>query len=229
MAQHPLQSEWSFYGFSMPESEEPEESYSEHIKLLSRFSTVEDFWAAYSHIIRPSSLPNQAALHVFRGTSRAMREDEEHKNGGSFLFRVSKGLASFYWEQLVLALISEKLPSDVIGVLISARSKFFNVSIWQKNADNEELRLEICKKFCECLNLPLNTRIDYTKHNSVINSESNNGKQAIHYLLKEDGPVVQEFQNKHKEEEHKDEEHKEEEHKEEEQKEENKETVSSEQ
>lgn len=210
MAQHPLRSEWSFYGFSMPGPDEPEESYSSHIKLLSRFSTVEDFWAAYSHIVRPSQLANQSALHVFRGTARAMREDDEHKDGGSFLLRVSKGLGSFYWEQLLLALISEKLPSDVIGILISARSKFFNISIWQKSADNEELRLEICRTFCECLNLPLNARIDYTKHNSVINSESNNGKQTIHYLLKEGGPVVQEFQNKQKDVEKKEEEQKDE-------------------
>ncbi|KAH0788071.1 Eukaryotic initiation factor 4E family protein [Histomonas meleagridis] len=194
---HKLQDEWSFYGFTMPTSEEANESYSEHIKLLSRFSTVEEFWTAYSHIIRPSSLPNQDALHIFRGKSRAMREDPEHQDGGSFLFRVSKGLASYYWEQLILALIGGRLPDDVIGILISARPKYYNISIWQKNADNEELRMDICKKFCEYLHLPLQTRIDFSKHNKVLSIEED-GKHPIHYILQEDGPVCKEIQPRNK-------------------------------
>ncbi|KAH0790559.1 Eukaryotic initiation factor 4E family protein [Histomonas meleagridis] len=192
---HKLSDEWSFYGFTMPSSDETnetEESYSNHIKLLARFSTVEEFWASYSHIIRPSSLPNHGALHLFRGTSRAMREDPEHINGGSFLFRVSKGMASYYWEQLILALIGGRLDDDVIGILISARPKFYNISIWQKNAGDEALRLEICKKFCECIHLPLKTRIDYTKHNTVINTEDNS-KRLVHYILEEEGPVCKEL------------------------------------
>ncbi|KAH0792700.1 Eukaryotic initiation factor 4E family protein [Histomonas meleagridis] len=195
---HLLKSEWSLYGFTMPTHEEPPESYTEHIKLLARFSSIEDFWKAYSHIIRPSSLPIHGALHVFRGTSRAMREDPEHKDGGSFLFRVSKGMGPYYWEQLVLALIGERLPEDVIGILISCRQKFFNISVWHKTADDENLRQEICSKFCECIHLPLQTRIDYTKHNSVISSEENSGgKQTVHYILQKEGPVRQDIKPPH--------------------------------
>lgn len=185
---HPLASEWSFYGFSKPEEGDSELDYEKQIKLLARFETVEDFWKIYSHIIRPSQLQNFEALHLFREKTRAMREDPEHQEGGSFLIRVSKGLGPYYWEQLALSLISEKLPKDVLGIIISARPKFFNIFVWHKTAANPELRMEICTKFCALLKLPVGLRIDYTAHNSVLHIDES-GKQTAHYILEENGPV----------------------------------------
>lgn len=187
---HQLPSEWSFYGFTPSNEITKDDDYAAQIKLLSRFSTIEDFWQIYSHIIRPSALAPKAAIHLFRGHSRAMREDPEHQNGGSFLIRISKGLAPYYWEQLILALIGERFPKDVIGVIISSRKAFFNIHLWHQTATDAELRLKICKSFCDYLHLPKGIRIDFTSHNSV-NYPQTNEKETIHYCLEEDGPVIQ--------------------------------------
>lgn len=185
---HQLPSEWSFYGFTSSEDNEKITNYESQIQLLARFNTIEDFWQIYSHIIRPSSLQQKSAIHLFRGTSRAMREDPEHQNGGSFLIRVSKGLAQYYWEQLILALIGERFPKDVIGIIISARKGFFHLNLWHQTATDANLRLQICTDFCNFLHLPKGIRIDFTAHNTVLHI-ADNGKETIHYFLQDEGPV----------------------------------------
>jgi hypothetical protein len=117
-----------------------------------------------------------------------MREDSEHANGGSFLVRVSRGLGSYYWEQLVVNLITGKFHSNVIGGIISARTPHFNVFIWHRAATDAELRVAICAQLCELLHLPQGVRIDYTAHNSVLNS-ADGDKQTVHYILEKGVPT----------------------------------------
>lgn len=186
---HQLPSEWSFYGFTSSNDITNDAEYESQIKLLARFQTIEDFWQIYSHIIRPSALPAKNAIHLFRGHARAMREDPENINGGSFLIRVSKGLAPYYWEQLIIALIGERFPKDVIGIIISSRKAFYNIHIWNQTATDAELRLAICKNFCDFLHLPKGIKIDYTTNISV-NYTPGNEKETFHYSLEEDGPVI---------------------------------------
>jgi len=40
--------------------------YNDNIKTLASFSTVEDFWAAYSHLRRPDDLLPVTEYHLFR-------------------------------------------------------------------------------------------------------------------------------------------------------------------
>ena len=196
---HPLESQWSFYGFTADEGKE--ENYVDQIKLLSRFQTIEDFWRVYSHIVRPSALPLSSQLHLFRGTSRAFREDPDHINGGSFSIRVAKGLGPYYWEQLILAMIGERFPKDVVGVVIKTRPKFIIICLWHQTASDIDLRIKICKDLCDFLHLQHGIRIDYTTHNSLNQSQPDNAKQTIHYTLKEDGKIetfeIQPHQQQH--------------------------------
>ena len=118
-----------------------------------------------------------------------MREDPDQIEGGSFLVRVSKALCSFYWEALCTNLVCENFDPDVVGAIISAKNRYYNIHLWHKTADNEELRMKICKEFCELLKFPIGLRIDYTSHKSVLNS-GETGKQTIHFILELEGPVV---------------------------------------
>jgi len=190
-----LASAWTFYGFK--QSQDHDVPYESQIHPLAKFSTVEEFWPIYSHLVRPHSLPESAALHLFRGDSRAMREDAEHANGGSYLVRVSRGLGSYYWEQLVLNLITGQFSPDVIGGIISARGPHFNILLWHQTAPDADLRRTICTQLCELLHLPQGVRIDYTAHNSVLNI-GEGGKQTIHYILEEEGPVETEIPQRHR-------------------------------
>jgi translation initiation factor 4E len=126
-----------------------------------------------------------------------MREDPEHEKGGSFLVRVSRSLASYYWEKLVIALITEQFDADVIGGIISARRAHFNLFLWHCVGEDPGLRLKICGQLCGLINLPKGTRVDYTAHTSVINA-GEGARQPIHYIYEEDGPTETQLPGRHK-------------------------------
>jgi translation initiation factor 4E len=179
--------EWTFYGFR-PSEPDSQDSYESQIKPLATFSTAEEFWNIYSHLQRPEALPPQGAFHLFRGTSRAMREDPEHANGGSFLMRVAPSLGAYYWERLLVGLVTGQFDHDVLGVIISARSGFYNLLIWHATATNPDLRVLIARQVCDFLHLPIGIRIDFTAHHAVFRI-ADDGKKTVHYILEEGGPV----------------------------------------
>jgi hypothetical protein len=117
-----------------------------------------------------------------------MREDPEHVNGGSFLLRVAPGLGPYYWERLIVGLVTRQFDPDVLGVIISARSGFYNLLVWHATARDADLRIVIARQVCEFLHLPIGIRIDFTAHNSV-SRIADDGKKTIHYVLEEGGPV----------------------------------------
>ena len=187
-----LPSAWTFYGFEPAPEGESNEPYEAQIKRIAKVETAQSFWSVYSHMKRPSALENQWALHIFRGDSRAMREDPEQQNGGSFLVRVSRGLGDYYWEALCTNLVCGNMDPDVIGAIISAKQHYFNIYVWHQTASEEELRMRICRQFCELLHLPIGIRIDYTSHQNVLNSHEGD-KHTIHLILEVSGPEVTEI------------------------------------
>lgn len=54
-------------------------------------SYVEDFWSVYRHIASPSTMNQIGDLTFFKKGIRPMWEDEENKNGGSWLHQISTG------------------------------------------------------------------------------------------------------------------------------------------
>lgn len=181
-----LASPWTFYGFepAPPESGEP---YETQIKRIAKVTTGEEFWAVFSHMKRPSYLSNQRALHIFRGDSRAMREDPDQINGGSFLVRVSRVLADYYWESLCTNLVCGNMDPDVVGAIISAKQNYYNIYFWHQTAGDEELRMRICSQFCTLLHLPIGIRIDYTSHQNVLSSGEGD-KHTVHLIWEVSGP-----------------------------------------
>jgi hypothetical protein len=98
---------------------------------------------------------------------------------------------------LVLSLITEKFEGDVIGGIISPRKGHFNVFLWHCTGEEPDLRLRICSQLCRLLNLPIGVRIDYTAHTSMINVEDG-GRQTIHYIYEEEGPVEMHLPPRHR-------------------------------
>ena len=160
MAEHPLETPWTFYYFQRPPPGSPDMNYEESIHKIGKINTCEEFWAIYSHLIRPDKLPATIALHLFRNDSRAMWEDPENINGGSFLLRLPKGQVKYLWEKLLLTMIGEQFPSDVNGAAVSTRPKADLLYVWHRTASNEDDRLEICRVLWKELNLPIKTKID---------------------------------------------------------------------
>lgn len=185
---HKLESPWTFYYYQRPPLNDPQISYEESIHKIGKFSTVEEFWSYYSHIEQPSKIASTLALHLFRNDSRAMWEDEENSNGGFFLIRFPKGNTNYIWEILVLNLIGEQFPPDVVGVVISKRPKFDMIHLWHQTSSDENLKLEIATILWKMLQLPQKMQIDYYPFQNVLTNKSNH--EGTKYIINKNGPVM---------------------------------------
>ena len=176
---HKLESDWTFYYYKQEENKD----YQLCINKIGKFSTCEDFWAYYSHIQKPDQLQS-VSLQIFRNDSRAVWEDEENQNGGSFLIIVNKTLVNLVWEILVLNLIGEQFPSDVSGIVVAQKKKDYNIQIWQKTNDLS-LRLQIATVLMKVLNLPVGSELEYISNQYKMNRKVKNFEQYI--IRKEEG------------------------------------------
>ncbi len=66
-----------------------------------------------------------------------MWEDSQNANGGKWMVRLKKGLASKYWEELVLAIIGEQFDvgNEICGAVVSIRANEDIISVWNKSSD----------------------------------------------------------------------------------------------
>jgi translation initiation factor 4E len=185
---HPLQCAWTFYYFERPPPNAQEEAYEDSIHKIGKFSTCEQFWSFYSHLVRPDQLTHAISLHLFRNDSRAMWEDAENCHGGSFRLRFPKGQIIFIWEKLILNMIGEQLPSDIIGAVVSPRPKMDMLHLWHQRGSDEALRMQIVTDLQRVLDLPIRSKIDYTPFDEMLTNPAQ--KNYVQYTINGDGPVM---------------------------------------
>jgi translation initiation factor 4E len=129
---HPLRNSWNLY------YRPPANKYSDYEKSTTKIatiSTVEAFWAIYSHLKHPSALPTVSDYHIFKDGIRPVWEDEANKRGGKWIVRLKKGVADRYWEDLLLAIIGDQFleaGDEVCGAVLSVRSGEDVLSVWTK-------------------------------------------------------------------------------------------------
>lgn len=149
-------------------------NYESSIKLIGSFSSVEQFWAYYSYMVRPCDLPGNSNIHLFKHGIRPMWEDEANQEGGKWILRLRKGLASRCWENLILAMLGEQfmVESELCGAVISLRFQDDIISIWNKNASDQTTMHRIRDTLRRVLNLPQNTIMEYKAHSDSLNDRS---------------------------------------------------------
>lgn len=69
-------------------------NYDANLRQVGTFNTVENFWYLYSHMTRPQDLQGHADIHMFKAGIRPLWEDDANKNGGKWIVRLKKGLAT---------------------------------------------------------------------------------------------------------------------------------------
>ncbi|XP_060728317.1 eukaryotic translation initiation factor 4E family member 1c isoform X1 [Tachysurus vachellii] len=105
---HPLQNRWALWYFKNDKSK----SWTENLRLISKFDTVEDFWALYNHIQQPSKLGYGCDYCLFKDGIKPMWEDDRNKLGGRWLMTLSKqqrhnDLDRYWMETVSLPFFSE--------------------------------------------------------------------------------------------------------------------------
>eukprot|EP00744_Colponema_vietnamica_P001306 GILI01002184.1.p2 GENE.GILI01002184.1~~GILI01002184.1.p2 ORF type:complete len:255 (+),score=92.93 GILI01002184.1:61-825(+) len=170
--EHPLQTSWSFwYDKKMPR--QSNDNYQDNLTKLGTFSTIEGFFRFYAYLTRAHDLPRDVNIHLFRAGAPPMWES--FPNGGCWILRVKKkagnnsGLATplltKLWENLALACITEQFEEpDVMGIVLSTRTKEDLLSIWNRSNENSLVRFRIGDKMRDILDLDPNTLIQYKEH-----------------------------------------------------------------
>ena len=143
------------------------EDYDRLVKPIAEFDSVEGFWQVYNHIRRANDIGGGSTeLHLFRAGVKPVWEDKANQYGGKLLLRLTKGLASHYWEALLLAIIGEQFDQgdEICGAVVSLRANEDIVSIWNRNADNQAAISRLRDNLKTLLELPSFVRLEYKKH-----------------------------------------------------------------
>jgi len=153
---HPLQTPWTFW-YCKKQSKSM--NFETTLVSLGTCNTVEEFWSFYSRLKRPNEIPPNSNLHLFRGTTRPMWEN--FPQGGIWVLRMKKNcvLLPRMWEELLIACIGETFEEpDILGVVLSTRSKEDDLYLWNAN---QHLKYAIGEKLKSIMHLPTNCPMEY--------------------------------------------------------------------
>lgn len=144
--------------------------YEDCMKNVGDFSSVEEFWALYTHMKRPYELKVSMDYHLFKQGIKPMWEDEKNKTGGRLMLRCKSGYSARIWEDLLLSFIGQQFQNndDINGVVISIRENHDIISIWNKYGDNENVQERLKQDAVNLLNLPSQTKLEYKVHKESI-------------------------------------------------------------
>ncbi|XP_041605623.1 eukaryotic translation initiation factor 4E type 1B isoform X2 [Vulpes lagopus] len=104
---HPLLNRWALWFFKNDRSR----TWQDNLRLVTKFDTVEDFWAMYSHIQLASKLSSGCDYALFKDGIEPMWEDSRNKRGGRWLVSLAKqqrhSELDRLWLETLLCLIGE--------------------------------------------------------------------------------------------------------------------------
>lgn len=150
--------------------------YENSIKSVSTVRTVEEFWKTYNYLRRPNDLPTTTDYHFFRDGIKPTWEDSSNAKGGKWIVRLPKGLASRYWEEVILALIGGQfhgVPDDEIcGLVISIRYSEDILGIWNKTSTERVIVERLRDAIKKVLQLPPHANMEYKPHQNSIQDKS---------------------------------------------------------
>uniref|UniRef100_A0A674C465 Eukaryotic translation initiation factor 4ea n=1 Tax=Salmo trutta TaxID=8032 RepID=A0A674C465_SALTR len=164
---HPLQNRWALWFFKNDKTK----TWQANLRLISKFDTVEDFWALYNHIQLSSNLISGCDYSLFKDGVEPMWEDERNKRGGRWLITLSKQQRRAdldrFWLETLLCLVGEAFDDhsdDVCGAVVNIRTKGDKLAIWTTDYENKDAITHIGQGWKERLGVPHKVIIGYQSH-----------------------------------------------------------------
>ena len=141
---HPLSTKWSLwvdFGASKSGGD-----WRDNLKLVHTVATVEEWWALYNHIRKPSELAFGGNISLFRVGVRPVPDEGLNKEGGMYIVRrFDESSFDTIWLYSVLFCIGEVSPKDnelvlgtVASVKKSAKGSEDSVSMWIKTTEKKD-------------------------------------------------------------------------------------------
>lgn len=152
--------------------------YENSIKAISTVKTVEQFWSTYNYLRRPNDLSSTTDYHFFRDGIKPTWEDPKNAKGGKWIIRLPKGLASRYWEEVILALIGGQFPNipdgEICGLVISIRYSEDILGVWNRSANDRDVVDRLRDAIKKVLQLPTSAyaSLEYKPHTNSIADRS---------------------------------------------------------
>ena len=147
-------------------------AYEDILVPLMTVSTVKKFWETVNNFDL-STLKLRDSFHMFKKTVKPVWEDQRNVRGGSWTFRINKSISPAVWTNILLMAIGESLQGvveagdDICGVSISVRFNSHLVSVWNRDASNQQSIDAIKHRFLQELPeemRPSPSNIYYKKH-----------------------------------------------------------------
>ncbi|KAL3921635.1 MAG: hypothetical protein SGILL_002645 [Bacillariaceae sp.] len=160
------------------QKQEAPHPYENSIKTIQTVATVEEFWETYNYLKRPNDLASTTDYHVFREGVKPTWEDSANEKGGKWILRLPKGLASRYWEEVVLALIGGQFQGvpdgEITGLVISIRYSEDILGVWNRNARDEAMVERLRDAIKKVLQLPsfASLSMEYKPHQQSVADRS---------------------------------------------------------
>ncbi|KAJ2815946.1 hypothetical protein FBU31_006753 [Coemansia sp. 'formosensis'] len=171
-SEHPLQYAWTYWFMHRAPGQKIDHYESSMVKIAT-FATVESFWAVYSHLKRPDQVPTITDYQMFRAGVRPVWEDPANIDGGKWMIRLKKGLASRLWEKLTMAVVGDLFEADqVCGIVLSVRNSEDIISLWNKTAADTKTNALIHDVMKRAMGLPADTVMEYKAHNDSLRDTS---------------------------------------------------------
>lgn len=176
---HPLQNSWTIW-YDNPGKRSNQASWGDHLKKITTFSFVEDFWRVFNNLKPASALAQGSNYHIFKEFIEPKWEDSANSKGGKWTVSIPPKSRNSSLDQMwlwtVLAVIGETFdsPDDVCGLVVSVRKAGDRVQIWTKDATNEQACRDIGRSLKRNLDMPDNILIGYQSHADSMKKASKN-------------------------------------------------------
>jgi len=164
-AQHKLHDSWVLW---YTNKSLKTDNYEEKIMPLGEFCSGEEFWALYSHLLRPNRIPVATDYHLFKKGIKPMWEDINNRGGGKWMLRLKKEHTNRLWEGMLLAIIGEQLsadhPDEICGGVVSVRYQEDILALWNRTGHDEKIKTSLGERMKLVLGLPENVIMEYKEH-----------------------------------------------------------------
>lgn len=166
---HPLNSKWTLW-YTKPPTD-PNEAWSDLLKQVVTFDTIEEFWGVFHTIPNVSELPLKADYHLFREDIKPEWEDARNAEGGKWNYKFKTNTESIndVWTTSVLSVIGETIErndneeSEVNGIVFNVRKGVWRIGLWTKSCDIEKLT-PIGETFKKVLGLSEQDQVEFFPH-----------------------------------------------------------------
>eukprot|EP00033_Pygsuia_biforma_P000140 GCRY01000176.1.p1 GENE.GCRY01000176.1~~GCRY01000176.1.p1 ORF type:complete len:219 (-),score=27.58 GCRY01000176.1:111-767(-) len=159
------------------------QNYESNLIEIGTFNTVEQFWAVFNHLAKPSQIPVNANFHFFKKGIKPMWEDDANRQGGKWIvsFKNQAKFVDECWEYLLLALIGEMFEQseEICGCVFSRRKAADRIALWNRQKDGEDAVRHLGEQFRDCLGFgDLRITFEYQQHSDAMKSTASYTNKA---------------------------------------------------